>query len=74
MALFTLELWELNDTKHEGRRRRRNVKQHNEIIVIFLIYLWKNIFLDSDWDIRHINIDIYTILFHKYKIIYKGQN
>lgn len=32
----------------------------------------KNIFLDCDWDIRHINIDIYTILFHKY-IIYNRQ-
>lgn len=28
----------------------------------------------SDWDIKDINIDIYTILFYKYKIIYKGQN
>lgn len=51
----------------------KKVKQHSVINVVFQIYLWKNIVLDSDWDIRHINIDIYTILFHKYKIIYKGQ-
>lgn len=41
-----------------------------DIRILFLIYLWKNIFLDFDRDNRRINIDICTILFHKY-ITYK---
>lgn len=63
----------VNKQTLQKRAELKKVKQHGVINDVFQIYLWKNIVLDSDWDIRHINIDIYTILFHKYKIIYKGR-